>query len=470
VTLLARIGYSLEIVGETPSTGVGDSAVYTFTGRGGLSPYRFSMVTEELGPEWTYQDNGDGTFSVQTDEADTAGTFDFTIRITDANRVPVDQAFAIQVIALPLSLSGTFDAGTVDVTYNDTLTRSGGTPSFTFSVASGTLPAGLSLNSSTGTLSGTPTTAATYVFTIQVEDSLGAIATSGAQSVTIAAAPVFYVDDYVTPAAAWSVEKKLISDYAGALFRVRRSNDDAESDIGFDGDGNRDDAALAAHVGANSGYVTRVYDQMGDANADMLNATAAQQPRIVNAGVIDSGAVFDGSNDNLRASGSFTVGSTSATLFMKIKDGLTGTGVVPCYFDSGFTSGTQSGWALTYRTLTSAPFTPAVATEISDSASNLNINTYPAAGTSWASAEALLSATFVKGTPSSSSLYINGSLATASNWFTANVSAANPAPAPALGFIGQAGTHYSNMTFWSCVVTNDSADISARADVEAVLT
>jgi hypothetical protein len=46
--------------------------------------------------------------------------------------------------------------------------QSTGTGTKTWSVSSGTLPNGISLNTSTGVLSGTPTTAGTFSFTLQV--------------------------------------------------------------------------------------------------------------------------------------------------------------------------------------------------------------------------------------------------------------------------------------------------------------
>lgn len=63
---------------------------------------------------------------------------------------------------------------TQNVAYSATLTATGGTPPYTWSVASGSLPAGLSLAPSTGVISGTPTTAETDNFTIQVKDAAGA--------------------------------------------------------------------------------------------------------------------------------------------------------------------------------------------------------------------------------------------------------------------------------------------------------
>ncbi|MDW8205853.1 MAG: ExeM/NucH family extracellular endonuclease, partial [Cytophagales bacterium] len=58
--------------------------------------------------------------------------------------------------------------GTVGSSYSQTLTQTGLTGTPTWTVSSGSLPAGLSLNSGTGAISGTPTAAGTYNFTIQV--------------------------------------------------------------------------------------------------------------------------------------------------------------------------------------------------------------------------------------------------------------------------------------------------------------
>ncbi|MGE5171571.1 MAG: putative Ig domain-containing protein, partial [Rudaea sp.] len=71
-----------------------------------------------------------------------------------------------------LAMTGTLPAATVGVAYaSSALVASGGVPPYRWS-ASG-LPAGLSIAPSTGTVSGTPTTAATYSFTVAVTDSAG---------------------------------------------------------------------------------------------------------------------------------------------------------------------------------------------------------------------------------------------------------------------------------------------------------
>lgn len=81
--------------------------------------------------------------------------------------------------------------------------------------------------------------------------------------------------------------RKLRSAYAGSALQVRRSSDNTTQDIGFDGSGNLDTAALATFVSANSGFISKWYDQSGAA-ADAVQATQANQPRLVNAGTNDT--------------------------------------------------------------------------------------------------------------------------------------------------------------------------------------
>ena len=74
--------------------------------------------------------------------------------------------------SMPLLISiGTLPGGTVGVPYNSALQAFGGNAPYTWSVSLGTLPAGLTLNTTTGAVTGTPTTAGTFTFTAQAVDS-----------------------------------------------------------------------------------------------------------------------------------------------------------------------------------------------------------------------------------------------------------------------------------------------------------
>jgi hypothetical protein len=69
-----------------------------------------------------------------------------------------------------LTVSGTFPEGVAHQTYNAVLTVSGGNAPYQFAVKSGSLPPGVNLNSATGSVSGTPTAAGSYVFQVGVTD------------------------------------------------------------------------------------------------------------------------------------------------------------------------------------------------------------------------------------------------------------------------------------------------------------
>lgn len=96
------------------------------------------------------------------------------------------------------------------------------------------------------------------------------------------------LDAYTTDlAGAWSVSRRLLTSHTGSLIRIRRSSDSTEQDIGFNGQGALDTAAIASFVGANNAFVVTIYDQSG-AGRHFTQATAASQRRIVAAGVVDT--------------------------------------------------------------------------------------------------------------------------------------------------------------------------------------
>ena len=102
-----------------------------------------------------------------------------------AAQTATSSAIAIIVNNPLLSIVTTsFPNGPVQVSYTASLQASGGTAPYSWSVLSGQLPTGLSLSPSTGTISGMPTVAGSFSFTIQVKDSAAAT-TSAAFSINI---------------------------------------------------------------------------------------------------------------------------------------------------------------------------------------------------------------------------------------------------------------------------------------------
>ena len=87
-----------------------------------------------------------------------------------------------------LTYTSPLTGGEVGVSYSSQLTKSDGTTPYTWSVSSGALPAGLTLGSSTGLLSGTPTVSAAATFTVTVTDRWSQSA-SMSTSLTVIAAP-----------------------------------------------------------------------------------------------------------------------------------------------------------------------------------------------------------------------------------------------------------------------------------------
>jgi hypothetical protein len=102
-------------------------------------------------------------FSVQ-DIAQHSATAKLTLSIAAVASAPSpSSSLTITTTTLPTA--------TVGAGYNCTLAAQGGTGPYTWSITSGTLPQGLLLDSTTGTITGTPTQAGDQSLKVQVRDS-----------------------------------------------------------------------------------------------------------------------------------------------------------------------------------------------------------------------------------------------------------------------------------------------------------
>lgn len=174
----------------------------------------------------------------------------------------------------------------------------------------GTAQEGQTLTCSTGTWSGSPTytyqwkrngnniggaTSSTYLValadvgqnilcTVTATNFVGS-ANANSNTVVPVSAFSFLLDTYSGAAGAYSL-RKLRSAYTGDCIRVRRSSDNTEQNIGFVNNV-LDTASLLTFCGAGNGFVTTWYDQSGN-GVNASQSTAGNQPRIVNAGVLET--------------------------------------------------------------------------------------------------------------------------------------------------------------------------------------
>jgi hypothetical protein len=113
------------------------------------------------------------------------GTYNFTIQAQTAGGCSTTRAYAFVVNCPTVTITPTsLPNGVKGTAYSQTLSASPAGGNYTFAVTTGALPGGLSLNSSTGVLSGTPTANGTFNLTITAT-GFGACTGSKAYSITV---------------------------------------------------------------------------------------------------------------------------------------------------------------------------------------------------------------------------------------------------------------------------------------------
>ena len=138
----------------------------TMTASGGTGTgYTFSATGLPTGLTMASNGTISGTPTV-------TGTFPYTVTITDSagNKGTFNCSVTV---GTPVDIEcGSCTAGkaTSGTPYSASLSATGGTAPYTFSIISGSLPPGLTLNASTGAITGTPTTPGSYMFTSKVTD------------------------------------------------------------------------------------------------------------------------------------------------------------------------------------------------------------------------------------------------------------------------------------------------------------
>ncbi|MEO8751652.1 MAG: IPTL-CTERM sorting domain-containing protein [Casimicrobiaceae bacterium] len=185
-----------------PSGHIGTPYSQIVSASGGLAPYTYAVSSGAL-PGGLLLNSLTGAI---TGTPTTAGIFNFTIMATDSNGCPGSRPYVIVISAIvcptitlsPASLPNVV----IGVPYNQTISASGGTAPYTYTVSSGALPTGLSLNPATGAITGTPNAVGIFNFTITATDANGC---TGSQSYSSSIAAVFVPTSAIPTLSEWGL-------------------------------------------------------------------------------------------------------------------------------------------------------------------------------------------------------------------------------------------------------------------------
>jgi hypothetical protein len=155
-----------------PAGDLNANFTFTITAGGGSPPYAFTATGLPAGL-------GIGTSTGIISGTPTgAGAFSVTVTVTDSASNTNSSAFPLTINpALTFTGPGTLPAGDLNANFTFTITAGGGSPPYTFTATG--LPAGLSIGSSSGNISGTVLAMGTFPFTVTVTDAVGNPNSSG---------------------------------------------------------------------------------------------------------------------------------------------------------------------------------------------------------------------------------------------------------------------------------------------------
>ncbi|HUA83689.1 MAG TPA: putative Ig domain-containing protein [Bryobacteraceae bacterium] len=165
----------------------------TITASGGQPPYTFTLeqsteVSNTLPAGLTL--NGQGLL---LGVPMMAGDYGFNIDVTDSAQDQISAFFQL-IIAAPFSITtaSPLPTGSLQVAYSQSLNATGGNPPYAFSITTGQLPPGITLQPSGG-FTGTAVSMGTFSFTAQATDSSGYTASKQFQLSIAPAGPLLQV-------------------------------------------------------------------------------------------------------------------------------------------------------------------------------------------------------------------------------------------------------------------------------------
>jgi hypothetical protein len=161
----------LEIVNTSmPSVALLGNLSVQLSATGGTAPYVWAIANGAL-PTGVSLNTTTGALS---GAATASGDFTFVAQVSDSQAQAAQKVFTVTVNPLPLEIAISALANVVQgSSFNGQATATGGTAPYTWSIAAGAMPAGISLNAASGAISGIPTAVGDFTFTVEVKDAQG---------------------------------------------------------------------------------------------------------------------------------------------------------------------------------------------------------------------------------------------------------------------------------------------------------
>jgi hypothetical protein len=158
------------LTNSLPNGSINQPYAVALSPSGGITPYTWGLKagSSPLPSGLTLTSNG-----IISGEPTVTSNATHTFTLSDATSLTVEKALQLSIRAIPLSITNTsLPQGTANQSYSATLTATGGTGAYTWGLAGGSpaLPTGLTLNPSTGEISGVPNSTSSRTLTFTVTD------------------------------------------------------------------------------------------------------------------------------------------------------------------------------------------------------------------------------------------------------------------------------------------------------------
>jgi hypothetical protein len=312
----------------SPASGtVGTAYSATLQETGGVAPLTWSISSGTLPSGLSLN----GSTGAITGTPTTPGTSNFTVKVTDSGSPPLasSKQVSITINAPVLAVTtSSLPAGDVALAYSSTLASSGGTAPVTWSVTLGALPGGLVVNAGTGQISGVPTTAGTFNFTVQASDASNPVQqVPKALSITIHAQLAVTTNSLAagTQRAAYNAMLQSSGGTGSVMWSLFTGSLPAGLLL------NANTGAITGTPSGNPGttnFTVQAMDALGQTGTKTLGITISAAPLAITTTSLPNGTVNAAYNATLQASGgtqpytwTVTVGALPAGLALNANTG-----------------------------------------------------------------------------------------------------------------------------------------------------